>query len=186
VPYPILYERVRAFENALTRISVLAAGSNGRQVSYQEDKQKPPLRAASDIRLDDVSASNISKALDSLDVADGDFAGAAIFLGVKSYFLTLNQSAQARALKRSCMHENILATAVRLDEAEPFLIVVELHNTRVHRDSFRFCQVHVSRAGAQNATNGPVRCLVRDLNVRLANCEGVTARRSGQMSICST
>src|SRR5271166_95369 len=75
------------------------------------------------------SASDIGQALDSLDVADRDLAGAAIFLSVKGHFLALDQSAQACALKSRCMNENILAAAVRLDKAETFLIVVELHNT---------------------------------------------------------
>ena len=42
--------------------------------------------------------------------------------------------AHAGALERSGVDENVLAAVIRLNEAEAFLIVVELHGARIHQD----------------------------------------------------
>src|SRR5690606_3083695 len=68
----------------------------------------------------------------SADVVDRDLAGAAVLGRVEGDFLAFDEAAHAGALKRRCMDEDVLAAVVRLDEAEAFLIVVELNGTRVH------------------------------------------------------
>ena len=71
--------------------------------------------------------------LGCLDIADGDLAGAAVFLGIESDFLAFDQSAHAGAFERGGMDENVLAAVVRLNEAEAFLVVVKLHGARIHQ-----------------------------------------------------
>jgi hypothetical protein len=73
--------------------------------------------------------------LRSLNVSDGNLTGSAIRLGVKTDLLSLDQTAHSGALKRSCVDENVFATAIRLDEAEAFLIVIELDSASFHRTS---------------------------------------------------
>src|SRR6267142_2028846 len=70
--------------------------------------------------------------LGGLDVADGDLAGAAVFLSVEGNLLTLVESMHAGALQRRRMDEYVLAAVVRLDEAEALLTVVELYGARGH------------------------------------------------------
>src|SRR6266481_7601277 len=62
-----------------------------------------------------------------LDSRDGGLAGAAILLGIEGNLLTLAETAQAGALQRGGVDENVLAAIVWLDESEAFLIVVELY-----------------------------------------------------------
>src|ERR1700730_14852990 len=68
-----------------------------------------------------------------LNVRDGSLAGAAVLLGIEGNLLTLAETAQAGALQRGGMDENVLAAIVRLDESEAFLIVVELYGAVGHR-----------------------------------------------------
>ena len=67
-----------------------------------------------------------------LDVADGDLAGAAFFLGIEGDLLAFDQPAHSGALERSCVDENVLAAVVRLNEAEAFLSVEPLHGSLRH------------------------------------------------------
>jgi len=89
--------------------------------------------------------------LRSLNVRDGNLTGSAIRLGVKTDLLSLDQTAHSGALKRSCVDENVFATAIRLDEAEAFLIVIELDSASFHRTSshelavLRQCQRQMPR-----------------------------------------
>src|SRR5271165_3012035 len=70
--------------------------------------------------------------LRSLDIADGDLAGASILLGVEGDLLTLVEAAHAGALERRGVDEHVLAAVVRRDKAEALLIIVELYSARVH------------------------------------------------------
>jgi hypothetical protein len=79
-----------------------------------------------------------------LDVADGDLAGAAIFLGIERNLLAFDQPAHSGALKSRSVDEDVLAAVVRLNEAEAFLVVVELHGARIHQDILSLSQVHLS------------------------------------------
>jgi hypothetical protein len=72
--------------------------------------------------------------LSRLDIADSDLAGAAVFLGIERHLLAFDQPAHAGALERSCVDENVFAAVVRLNEAEAFLVIVELHGARIHQD----------------------------------------------------
>jgi hypothetical protein len=76
-------------------------------------------------------------ALCRLDIADGGLAGAAILLGIEGDLLALDQPRHPGALERGGMDENVLATIVRLNEAEAFLVIVEFHGARIHRNTFR-------------------------------------------------
>src|SRR5260370_13136432 len=70
--------------------------------------------------------------LRGLDIADGDLAGAGIFLRVEGNLLAFGQSAHACALESGGVDEYVLAAVVRLNEAKTLLAIVELHGTRVH------------------------------------------------------
>jgi hypothetical protein len=74
----------------------------------------------------------LGRTLRGLNVSDGDLTGSAIRLGVKTDLLSLDQTAHSGALERSCVDENVFATVIRLDEAEAFLIVIELDSTSFH------------------------------------------------------
>jgi hypothetical protein len=74
--------------------------------------------------------------LGSLDVANGDFAGATIFLGVKLHLLTFYEAAHASALEGRGVDEYVLATVVGSNKAEAFLVVVELDGAGIHELSF--------------------------------------------------
>jgi len=95
-------------------------------------------------------------ALCRLDIADGGLAGAAILLGIEGDLLALDQPTHPGALERGGMDENVLATIVRLNEAEAFLIIVELHGARIHRNILSLIEVHLipRRACARPETWG--------------------------------
>src|SRR5262249_39996032 len=83
------------------------------------------------------------------DGADRDLAGAAVFLGVEGDLLTLGQARHAGALERGGVDEHVLAAAIRLDETEAFLAVVELHGAVHHCDdpvSLWLAREHGARA----------------------------------------
>src|SRR5260370_42481117 len=79
-----------------------------------------------------------------LNVRDGGLAGAAILLGIEGNLLTLAETAQAGALQRGGVDENVLAAIVWLDESEAFLIVVELYCAVRHRRILSLAQAHLS------------------------------------------
>ena len=81
-------------------------------------------------------------ALRRLDVAHGDLATAAVFLGVEGNLLALDQSTHAGALERGGMDEDVLASVIRLNEAEAFLIVIKFHGARIHGDILSLIEVH--------------------------------------------
>jgi hypothetical protein len=45
--------------------------------------------------------------------------------------------------------EDVLAAVIRLDEAEAFLVVVELHGARIHRDILSLMHVNPRPANAR-------------------------------------
>ena len=61
-----------------------------------------------------------------LDRGDGDLAAARIVLSLELHLLAFAQAIDAGALQSGGVNENVLVAAVRLDEAEAFLVVVEL------------------------------------------------------------
>src|SRR5918998_2882660 len=75
-------------------------------------------------------------ALRGLDRADRDLAAARIVLRVELHLLALAQAADAGALERSGVDEHVLLAIVRLNEAEAFLVVIELYGARNHGISF--------------------------------------------------
>jgi hypothetical protein len=86
----------------------------------------------------------LSSALCRLDIRDGGLAGAAIFLGIEGDLLALDQPTHSGALKRGGVDENILAAIVRLDKTEAFLVVIELHGSRIHGDILSLIEVHLN------------------------------------------
>ena len=60
------------------------------------------------------------------------FAGAAVGNDVVGNLLPLVEGVHAGAFNRADMNEDVLATVLRLNEAEAFLAVKPLYNTRVH------------------------------------------------------
>src|SRR5258705_49992 len=62
-------------------------------------------------------------------------AAARIALGVELHLLAFTQAADAGALQRGGVDENVLLAVVRLNEAEAFLIIVEFNGTRSHGKS---------------------------------------------------
>ena len=71
-------------------------------------------------------------ALGSSDVANGDLAGAAIFLRVERDLLAFVQRAHSSALEGGRMDEHVLAAIIGLNETKAFLIVVEFDGTDLH------------------------------------------------------
>jgi hypothetical protein len=69
-----------------------------------------------------------------LDGAHGDLAGAAIFLRIEGNLLAFDQPAHSGALERGGVDKDVLAAVIRLNEAEAFLVVVELHGALIHKD----------------------------------------------------
>src|SRR5262245_30200098 len=65
---------------------------------------------------------------------DRDLAGSSIGLSIERNFLARLQGNDTRALKRGGVHKYISAAIVRLNEAETFLAVVELHCAVRHDD----------------------------------------------------
>src|SRR4051794_41492087 len=115
--------------------------------------------------------------LRGLDVADRDLAGAAVFLRVEGDLLALDEAAHAGALESGRMDEHVLAAVVGLDEAEAFLIVVELHGAGVHVDFlFTDTGAHGLMRRARAKPRSPVR---RVLERSLKRAPGSQRRRSG-------
>ena len=96
------------------------------------------MQAAADGMGERVSVLDDRKALVGLEFVDGSLAGPLIGMRVKSDLLAFAQCVNARALESGSVDENVLAAVVRLDEAEAFLIVVELHGARGHGIVLRF------------------------------------------------
>src|SRR5262249_10223811 len=73
-------------------------------------------------------------------------AGAAVGDDVEKYFLPPAGGAHASAFDGADMNKDNLCAVFPLDEAEAFLVVKPLHNTRVHRDilSLRVCTWNVA------------------------------------------
>ena len=71
-----------------------------------------------------------------MDIADGDFAGAAVLLSVEGDLLTLVEAAHAGALEGRGVDEHVLAAVVRSNKAEALLIIVELYSACVHEIPF--------------------------------------------------
>src|SRR5947208_1749058 len=71
--------------------------------------------------------------LGQLDVVHGDLAGTAVLGGVKGDLLPFREARYTGALKSGRMDKDVLATAVRLNEAEALLVVEKLNSARVHR-----------------------------------------------------
>jgi len=84
-----------------------------------------------------------------LDSSHRQLPGAAILLNIERDLLALDQPAHSGAFKRRGVNENILAAIVRLNEAEAFLIVVELDGTRIHRSVLSLTQLHFAQAARQ-------------------------------------
>src|SRR5262245_25555681 len=111
----------------------------------------------------------LDRLLDGLDVADRDLAGAAILLRVKGDLLAFRQPTHARAFERGRMDEHVLAAVVRLDEAEAFLTIVELHGTGIHGDSLRLTLSAREPTRRASAASGSVRSMFGESqNVRPA------------------
>ena len=91
--------------------------------------------------------------LDSLDVANGDLAGATIFLGVERDLLAFAETAHTCALECCCVDENVLAAVIRLDKAEAFLIVVEFNCADLHDRTLRLI-TDSEQERERPATNG--------------------------------
>src|SRR4051812_390577 len=85
-----------------------------------------------------------------LDVADGDLAAAAIFLGVERDLLAFGQAADASPLQRGRVNKHVLAAAIGLNEAEAFLIVIKFNSAGIHNESCRI--VVLDRARAKTRT----------------------------------
>jgi hypothetical protein len=104
----------------------------------------------------------VISALDGLDGADGDLAGLTVFLGIEGDLLTLGKAAHASALESGGVYEHILAAVIRLNEAEAFLIVVELYGARNHR-GYPFTDVGALEPTARNCPPVArfIRCLER-------------------------
>jgi hypothetical protein len=66
----------------------------------------------------------VRQALCCLDVADGDLAGSAVFLGIEGDFLAFGQVTHSGALKRGGMDKHVLAAIIRLNKAKAFLVVL--------------------------------------------------------------
>jgi len=65
---------------------------------------------------------------------------AAVLGRVEGNFLTFHEAAHAGALESGGMDEHVVAAVVGLDEAEAFLIVVELYGARIHGSILSLCQ----------------------------------------------
>src|SRR5687767_1416752 len=98
-----------------------------KRVSVRPSMQKPPLTGRLRIKP---SGSR------QLDSRDGDLAAAAVLGGVERHLLAIGQTADAGALQRGGMDEDVLAAVVGLDETEALLGVVELHGARIHGNPF--------------------------------------------------
>jgi hypothetical protein len=75
-----------------------------------------------------------------LDRADGNLAAAAVLLRIERDLLALHQPAHSGALQRGRVNEDVLAAVVRLNEAEAFLVVVELYGAGNHMDILSLIQ----------------------------------------------
>src|SRR3954469_858746 len=115
-----------------------------------DGKKKPPQKGGSQ----DGETSPLER-LRLLDVVDGDLPGTAVFCRVEGDLLALDKAAHAGPLESRCVNKHVLAAIGRLNEAEAFLVVVELHGARIHGHSFTDV-VHVGLTRAE-AASGPVR-----------------------------
>jgi hypothetical protein len=80
-------------------------------------------------------------ALSCLDVADGDLAGSAVFLGIEGDFLTFGQATHSGPLERGGMDKHVLAAIIRLNKAKAFLVVIELHDAPIHKSNLSLIEV---------------------------------------------
>jgi hypothetical protein len=87
--------------------------------------KKPPNRGAVSIRH--------SQMLCGADIRNRDLARPAVFLCIEGDFLAFGQATHSSALKRGGVDEHVLAATIRLNEAETFLVIVELHGTLLHK-----------------------------------------------------
>ena len=60
------------------------------------------------------------------DIGNRDLARPTVFLCIEGDFLAFDQAPHSSTLKRGGVDEHVLAAAIRLNEAETFLVVVEL------------------------------------------------------------
>jgi hypothetical protein len=74
-----------------------------------------------------------SQMLCGADVGNRDLARPAVFLCIEGDFLAFDQATHSSALKRSGVDEHVLAATIRLNEAESFLVIVELHGAFLHK-----------------------------------------------------
>src|SRR3954451_19389960 len=126
------------------------------------------------------------RTLRGLDGVDGDLAGAAVFGRVEGDLLALDKAAHPGALQRSRVDEDVPGAVLRLDEAEAFLVVVELHGARVHR--VFLCSFGCTWAKARkSAAPNPCSSMFGEKSERAPKQgRGETARMSGQKSIVET
>jgi hypothetical protein len=69
---------------------------------------------------------------DFLELIGGGLAGALVLGDLVAHLLAFAQIAQAGALDRADMNENVRATIIGLDEAEAFLTIEPFHNSGSH------------------------------------------------------
>ena len=69
---------------------------------------------------------------DSLQIFRRGLACLSISNNVESDLLALIEGTHASAFDRADVHEHILAAAIRLDEAEAFLVIEPLHSSLRH------------------------------------------------------
>src|SRR6478736_1356062 len=93
-------------------------------------KSKKPLQGSGFARRQGMPSRLFQRNLGRLDVVDGNLAGTTVFRSVEGKLLAFAEAAYAGALESGGVDEHVLAAIVRLDEAEAFLIVVELNGAR--------------------------------------------------------
>src|SRR3954464_15788288 len=70
------------------------------------------------------------------DVLDSHFPAPTVHLGVETDLLAFFQTSDSGTFKCRRVNKDVGTAAIRLDEAEAFLIIEEFYRTRVHVSSF--------------------------------------------------
>jgi hypothetical protein len=118
--------------------------------------------------------------LSGADIGNRGLSRPAVFLCIEGDFLAFDQATHSSTLKRGGVDEYVLAATIRLNEAETFLVIVELHGALLHKAILSLMSVHLNPK--RTATHLEVRISIFGgvWTRAWAFSEGETAWLSGQ------
>jgi hypothetical protein len=148
---------------------VISFGSGVADVAAERSARREKIESRPEKRrLKRILLIRSGKSLRRLDIAHRGLAGAAVDLGIEGDLLTLVETTNAGSFQSGGVHKHVLAAIVRLDKAEAFLFVVELHGTYHHLHiSFRRYAMQLGSKHATTRHEAPVHRILE----RVGTCD---------------